>query len=109
MQGPLSRYRRFRRRRRRTTSFTVTFVVNPRQAVPPLTDVSFIGNQQIDEDELHKIVATTPRGGFRRIMQSLMRRPSGVTRGQINDDRDAIESFYRLAGFSEATVGEPWG
>lgn len=85
---------------------TVTFDVNPGKQYR-LTDVSFIGNQRIEEDQLHGIVATTPRGGFRRILQSLLRRPAGVTRGQINDDRDAIESFYRLNGFSEATVGEP--
>lgn len=85
---------------------TVTFDVNPGRQYR-LTDVSFIGNQRIDEDQLHGIVATTPRGGFRRILQSLLRRPQGVTRGQISDDRDAIESFYRLNGFSEATVGEP--
>ncbi len=85
---------------------TVTFDVNPGRQYR-LTDVSFIGNQRIDEDQLHGIVATTPRGGFRRILQSLLRRPQGVTRGQISDDRDAIESFYRLNGFSEATAGEP--
>lgn len=85
---------------------TVTFLVNPGKQYH-LTDVNFIGNQRIDDDELQKIVATSPTGGFRRILQSLLRRPSGVTRGQIGDDRDAIESFYRLAGFSGATVGEP--
>jgi outer membrane protein insertion porin family len=85
---------------------TVTFVVNPGVQYR-LTDVSFIGNQRVEEDELHGLVATTPRGGFRRFLQSILRRPQGVTRGQLSDDRDSIESFYRLSGFSEATVGEP--
>jgi outer membrane protein assembly factor BamA len=85
---------------------TVTFDVDPGRQYR-LTDVSFIGNQRVDDDKLHGIVATTPRGGFRRILQSLLRRPQGVTRGQISDDREAIESFYRLNGFSEATAGEP--
>ncbi|HEV7765330.1 MAG TPA: translocation/assembly module TamB domain-containing protein, partial [Thermoanaerobaculia bacterium] len=85
---------------------TVTFIVDPGKQYR-LTDVNFIGNQQVPDDELHKIVATTPRGGFRRVLQSLLRRPSGVTRGQLGDDRDAIESFYRLRGFSLATVEQP--
>jgi outer membrane protein assembly complex protein YaeT len=86
--------------------WTTTFHVNPGKQYR-LTDVSFVGNRQVDDDELHKLVATTPRGGFRRILSSLFRRPTGVTRGQLSDDRDAIESFYRLQGFSEATVATP--
>jgi outer membrane protein insertion porin family len=85
---------------------TVTFHVNPGQQYH-ITDVSFVGNQRIDDEDLRKLVATSPSGGFRRILQSVLRRPSGITRGQLGDDRDAIESFYRLSGFSEATVGDP--
>jgi outer membrane protein assembly factor BamA/autotransporter translocation and assembly factor TamB len=91
---------------RRGNTLTVTFDVNPGKQYR-LTDVSFIGNTKIEEDQLHGIVATTPRGGFRRLLMSLLRRPQGVTRGQLVEDRDAIESFYRLNGFSEATAGEP--
>jgi outer membrane protein insertion porin family len=85
---------------------TVTFHVNQGKQYH-VTDVSFIGNQRMDDDQLRKIVATSPGGGFGRILQTLLRRPSGVTRGQLTGDRDALESFYRLAGFSEATVGPP--
>ena len=86
--------------------WTTTFNVSP-GARYRLSDVRFDGNIRVDEDELHGIVATTPRGGFRRILATLFRRPTGVTRAQLSDDRDAIESFYRLQGFSQATVGEP--
>lgn len=86
--------------------WTTTFDVNPGERFR-LTDVAFRGNMKVPDDELHGIVATTPRGGFRRIVQSLFRRPAGVTREQLAGDRDAIESFYRLQGFSEATVGVP--
>jgi outer membrane protein assembly complex protein YaeT len=85
-----------------TTTFNVS--AGPRFR---LTDVRFEGNARVDEDELHGIVATTPRGGFKRFLATLFRRPTGVTRTQLGDDRDAIESFYRLQGFSQATVGEP--
>jgi outer membrane protein insertion porin family len=84
---------------------TVTFVVDPGRQYR-LTDVNFVGNQKVEDDDLKKIVATSPSGGFRQALGSLLRRPGGVTRGQLGDDRDAIESFYRLTGFSEATVGE---
>jgi outer membrane protein insertion porin family len=85
---------------------TVTFHVNPGRQYR-LTDVSFIGNTQVEDDDLEAIVATTPRGGFRRVLQSLLRRPGGVTRGQLGDDRDAVESFYRLNGFAQAVVDDP--
>lgn len=86
--------------------WTTTFVVDP-GARYRLSDVQFSGNARIDDDELHGIVATTPRGGFRRFIGTLFRRPSGVTRAQLSDDRDSIESFYRLQGFEKAVVGEP--
>jgi outer membrane protein assembly complex protein YaeT len=86
--------------------WTTTFHVSPGVRYQ-LADVRFMGNQKVDDEQLRALVATSPGGGFRRILQSLMRRPTGVTRGQLSDDRDSIESFYRLQGFSEATVGEP--
>ena len=73
-----------------------------------LTDVSFIGNSE--GRRRRAATASWPRrraAASAASLQSLLRRPSGVTRGQLSDDRDAIESFYRLHGFSEATVGEP--
>lgn len=85
--------------------WTTTFHVDPGPRYR-LAEVTFSGNDDIDDDELHEIVATTPRGGFRRFLQTLFRRPAGVTRTQLADDSDALESFYRLQGFSEATVGE---
>jgi outer membrane protein assembly complex protein YaeT len=86
--------------------WTTTFNVSPGPRFR-LADVTFSGNVRVDEDALHDIVATTPRGGIRRFVSTLFRRPTGITRGQLSDDRDAIESFYRLQGFSQATVGEP--
>lgn len=86
--------------------WTTTFVVDP-GARYRLAEVRFSGNAKIDEDELEGIVATNPRGGFRSVLARLFRRPTGVTRGQLADDRDSIESFYRLQGFSQATVSEP--
>jgi outer membrane protein assembly complex protein YaeT len=86
--------------------WTTTFNVSPGRRYR-LTEVRFNGNIRVNEDQLHGIVATTPRGGIRRFASTLFRRPTGITRAQLGDDRDGIESFYRLQGFSQATVGEP--
>ncbi len=86
--------------------WTTTFIVDPGKRFT-LSEVEFIGNDQMDEDELHKVVQTSSRGGFKRALATLFRRPTGVTREQLGDDRDAIESFYRLQGFSEATAAQP--
>jgi outer membrane protein assembly complex protein YaeT len=86
--------------------WTTTFDVTPGQKFR-LTEVKFTGNVRVNEDDLERVVATSPRGGIKRFVATLFRRPTGVTRTQLGDDRDAIESFYRLEGFSQATVGEP--
>jgi outer membrane protein insertion porin family len=86
--------------------WTTTFHVDPGPRFT-LAGVSFRGNNQVSDSRLHNIVEVTPRGGFRRFLQNLFRRPSGVTRQQLADDRTAIESYYRLSGFSDATVATP--
>jgi outer membrane protein insertion porin family len=85
-----------------TTTFHVS--AGPRYK---LTDVKFAGNMKLRDKELRPVVATSTQGGIGRLISTIMRRPTGVTREQVGDDRDALESFYRLQGFSEATVAEP--
>ncbi|HEV3485075.1 MAG TPA: POTRA domain-containing protein, partial [Vicinamibacterales bacterium] len=72
-----------------------------------LADVTFSGNIKLPDKELDDVVETSARGGFRRMIATLFRRPTGVTGEQLSDDRDALESYYRLQGFSEATVTTP--
>jgi outer membrane protein insertion porin family len=86
--------------------WTTTFIVSPGPRFR-LTRVAFTGNRQVDEDDLRQVVQTAPGGGWRRTLATLFRRPSGITREQLGDDQDAITSFYRLQGFSEADVAEP--
>jgi outer membrane protein insertion porin family len=86
--------------------WTTTFHVDPGPRFR-LADVAFRGNRQVSDNRLNNIVEVTPRGGFRRFLQNVFRRPSGVTRQQLAEDRTAIESFYRLNGFSDATVATP--
>ena len=86
--------------------WTTTFHVSPGPLFK-LQDVTFSGNVKLTDKELKKVVATSPRGGISAVIATLFRRPRGVTRGQINDDRDALESYYRLQGFSTAVVETP--
>lgn len=86
--------------------WTTTFKVEPGPRYK-LAGLTFTGNQQVSDKTLQQVIATSPRGGFRGIIAALLRRPGGVTREQLRDDRDALESFYRLEGFSEATVATP--
>lgn len=86
--------------------WTTTFIVTPGPQYK-LAEVTFSGNRRIEEDDLREVVVTSPRGGWRAGLASLFRRPQGLTREQLGDDRDALESFYRLQGFSDATVATP--
>jgi len=72
-----------------------------------LTGVRFTGNAKVPEKQLRGVVATSPRGGLGRLIATIFRRPTGVTREQITDDVDALTAFYQLEGFSEAAVAEP--
>ncbi|MEO8379769.1 MAG: translocation/assembly module TamB domain-containing protein [Acidobacteriota bacterium] len=91
---------------RATNVWTSTFHVNagPRYRV---ANVTFAGNIKIPGKQLRGVVATSPTGGLRRALSSLFRQATGVTRGQIGDDREALESYYHLQGFSTATVATP--
>jgi outer membrane protein insertion porin family len=86
--------------------WTTTFIVSPGPRYR-LTGVLFTGNSQVEDEDVERIVTVSPRGGFKRALASLFRRPTGVTREQLGDDQDALESFYRLRGFSLAAVAEP--
>ncbi|HUP47705.1 MAG TPA: translocation/assembly module TamB domain-containing protein [Thermoanaerobaculia bacterium] len=72
-----------------------------------LGEVTFTGNSRLEDRELERVIQTSPRGGFRRLIATIFRRPTGVTREHLAEDRDALESHYRLHGFSEAAVGTP--
>src|SRR5438445_25719 len=84
----------------------ITFHVNPEMHYQ-LTAVTFSGNQKITDKQLAAVVTTSVSGGFRSLLSTILRRPTGVTRAQISSDRDAIESFYRLNGFSDVQVATP--
>jgi len=86
--------------------WTTTFHVNPGQRYK-LTAVTFSGNAKISDKALADVVETSTSGGFRSFFAHIFRRPTGVTRAQLSSDRDALESFYRLHGFSDVKVATP--
>lgn len=87
-------------------TWTTTFNVRPGQQYR-LSGVTFTGNSKVSDKTLAGLIQTSPAGGFRQLIARIFRRSTGVTRAQMAADRDAIESYYRLNGFSEATVETP--
>lgn len=87
-------------------TWTTTFNVRPGQRYR-LAAVTFSGSEKVSDQKLKGIVQTVPQREFRFFFTSLFRRPTGVTREALSADRDAIESYYRLKGFSEARVAAP--
>lgn len=84
--------------------FLITYRVEPGPKYR-LDEVRFSGNDQIQDRRLREVIATGPSGGFRRVLRQLLRRPAGVTQDQLNADRDDLEAFYRLEGFTQVRVG----
>ncbi|HYM62583.1 MAG TPA: translocation/assembly module TamB domain-containing protein [Thermoanaerobaculia bacterium] len=87
-------------------TWTTTFHVVPGSHFS-LEAVTFTGRAKVPERELRDVITTAPAGGFRAFLGSLVGIHNGVTRKALNDDRDAIESYCRLHGFSEIKAGEP--
>ena len=86
--------------------WTSTFHVNPGPQFH-LEAVTFTGNDKISDKTLKGVVATSPSGGIKGLLATILRRPQGVTREQIAADRTTLESYYRLHGFLTATVATP--
>jgi outer membrane protein assembly complex protein YaeT len=86
--------------------WTSTFHVNPGQQFH-LQAVTFTGNEKVSDKILQGVVATSPSGGIKGLLATVLRRPQGVTREQIASDRTTLESYYRLHGFLTATVATP--
>ncbi|MDQ6800860.1 MAG: outer membrane protein assembly factor BamA [Acidobacteriota bacterium] len=86
--------------------WVITFRVNPGVRYQ-LQAVMFTGNEKFSEKQLASVVTTSVSGGVRSFLATLLRRPTGITKTQISSDRDAIESYYRLNGFSEVQVATP--
>src|SRR5207302_992949 len=86
--------------------WTSTFHVNPGQQFR-LEAVTFTGNEKVSDKTLQGVVATSPRGGIKGLLATILRRPQGVTREQIAADRATLESYYRLHGFLTAAVATP--
>jgi outer membrane protein assembly complex protein YaeT len=85
--------------------WTITFEVKPGEHYK-LARVMFAGNQKVSDKKLAEVVQTSPSGGIRSLVARIFRRPTGgLTRAQLSADRDALEAYYRLNGFTQATVG----
>lgn len=88
------------------TVWTTTYKIAPGQEFS-LTNVTFTGSAKEPAKALANVVVTSRHNAFLSFIGSMFGRGSGVTREQLSSDRDALESFYRLNGFSEAKVATP--
>ena len=86
--------------------WVITFKINKGERYR-LKAVDFSGNTKISDEKLRRVVATSRPGFIRGLVSTLLRRPTGVTGKQLADDREGLETFYRLEGFSEANVDQP--
>lgn len=69
-----------------------------------LRRVRFEGNGSFSDDKLREVVAVSPPGALTRMIAGVIRRPTGFTSGQLSDDEESLENFYRLNGFASAEV-----
>jgi len=83
--------------------WVVTYKVDPGRR-HDVRSVGFEGNQEITDKKLRGVVSSGPTGGFRRILASVLRRPSGITSEILAEDRDGLQAYYRLEGFTESQV-----
>ena len=88
------------------SEWVITFKINKGERYR-LKTVDFDGNSRISDRKLRKIVTTSRPGFVRSFLSTILRRPTGVTGQQLADDRENLETFYRLEGFSEAKVDQP--
>lgn len=72
-------------------------------------EVVFDGNEQVSDRRLRGVVTAGPVGGIRRFLSGLLRRGTGVTQNQLEEDRSSLESFYALEGFGAVAIGAPVG
>jgi len=86
--------------------WVITFKINKGERYR-LKTVDFSGNTKISDKKLRRVVTTSRPGFIRGLVSTLLRRPTGVTGKQLADDREGLETFYRLEGFSEAKVDQP--
>lgn len=83
--------------------WVVTYEINPGRRFD-VGSIEFEGNEVISDKRLRKVVASGPVGGITGFVATLLRRPTGVTSGNLADDRDALATFYQLEGFTEAQI-----
>ena len=82
----------------------ITFHVSPGEHFR-LAAVTFTGNRTISSKKLADVVQTSTPGRFSSLFAAIFRRPTGgLMRAQLGADRQAIESYYKLQGFSQAAV-----
>lgn len=80
-----------------TLEIVITIVPGPEYT---LEEVDFAGNEEVSDDTLRELMATTPR--------SLLSPGSGrLVETELDEDLDNIRRYYALQGYWQAEVGPP--
>ncbi|MDX1584607.1 MAG: POTRA domain-containing protein, partial [Thermoanaerobaculia bacterium] len=87
-------------------TLSIEFSISPGEAYE-LGEVRFEGAEQVSSDTLREVIQAGESGAFQKALATILRRPQGVTSEILSDDREALESYYRLHGFTEARVARP--
>jgi len=87
-------------------TLTIEFLAKPGKRYK-IAKVGFAGNAGIPSDEIAKVIETAKPTFLQKSFDFFTRTGLGVPQGKLDDDRDAIEAFYRSKGFIEVTTETP--
>ena len=86
--------------------YLISYEINPGSKYE-LEDVRFSGNEAFSSSELRDVVATAPPGFLSELLAAVIRRRTGITTEDLEEDQDALEAFYLLEGFTSVNVRRP--
>ncbi|MFA6955406.1 MAG: outer membrane protein assembly factor BamA [Thermoanaerobaculia bacterium] len=87
-------------------TLTIEFLARPGKKYR-IARVGFSGNTGISSEEIAKVIETAKPTFLQKGFDFFTRTGLGVTQAKLDDDRDAIEAFYRSKGFIAVTTETP--
>ncbi|MBI2215621.1 MAG: outer membrane protein assembly factor BamA [Acidobacteria bacterium] len=92
--------------KREGNRLTIEFLTKPGKRYA-IGKVRFVGNVVVPADEIAKVIETAKPSVLQKTFDLFARQGLGVTQAKLDDDRSAIEAFYRSKGFIAVTTETP--